>query len=121
MTDPSLSASQLNTRLVPKLLAGLNPYQQNKIIRTNGNIRSELIRLLWNLKHVADKSTQGGGMLLYVKDSSGKLFGLLVRQQVAMYHYLVSTNSTGLARLVHQSFYCQNLINLHIRRTINEP
>lgn len=120
MTDPSLSTSQLNIRLIPKLLSGLTPNRQNKIIRTNGNIRSELIRLLWNLKHVADKSTQGG-MLLYVKDSSGKLFGILVRQQVAMYHYLVSTNSTGLARLVHQSFYYQNLINLHIKRTINEP
>lgn len=121
MTDPSLTACQLNIRLIPKSLARLSQARQNAVLRANGVLRAQLISLLWNLKNTVDRATRGGGMILYVKDSKGKRFGLLVCQQVALYHYLVSNNSTCLARLVYQAQQYQNLINCNVRRTINEP
>lgn len=121
MTDPSLTACQLNIRLIPKSLSGLSQEQQNVILRTNSILRSQLISLFWNLQMTNNRSTREGGMLLYVIDSKDKRFGLLVRQQIALYHYLISNKSSGLARLIHQAQQYQNIMNQKIRRTINEP
>jgi len=121
MTNPLLTAFQLNTRLVPQALVNLSVPKQNMVLCMNCSLRDELIKLFWNLQVSANRATQGGGMLLNVNDSSGKNFGLMVRQQLSLYHFLLSSRSTGLARLIHQAKIYQNQINRARRRCINEP
>ena len=102
MTDPSLSATELNNRLVPKNLIRLNCEKQDILLLNDVWIREMIIGLFYNINKTSRGFTNKMKRLdLY--DNMGIIFSLTFEQQINLYNYILSNKSNGLSRIIHKS------------------
>jgi hypothetical protein len=122
MTNPALSASELNTLLIPKDLVGKTNSQQDIILNRNGSVRIYLFNLFFTLQQKANQRNPLRTLPQYpVNTSTGKIFSLTAKQQVSLYYFVLSRQTNGLGRLLLKSRLIQDRIKLWQSRGINNP
>jgi hypothetical protein len=123
MTEPELSITELNSLLVPANLADLTTAQQNNILGSNEALRGAYIKFFYDLQYKANKYKPCGPPVtaLYMFKSDGDIIGLSGCQQIGLYFYFISNKSTGLSRLIAQSFKIQEQLQLQRLRSVNNP